>query len=91
MLCLRLARIAPRFFAYAIWDRRDSMFCGICFVRLGLLSGSLLERNDAGRGFGPFFIAVQLELQRYKSQTTPVDPFLFLPVRFAIINGAILQ
>ena len=30
----------------------------IRYVRLGLLSGSLLERNDAGRGFGPFFIAV---------------------------------
>jgi len=25
-------------------------------MRLGLLSGSLLERNDAGWGFGPFFL-----------------------------------
>ena len=60
-------------------------------MRLGLLSVSLLERNDAGWGFGPFFIAIQPGLQRYKSQTTLVAPSLFLPVRFAIINGAILQ
>ena len=43
-------------------------------MRLGLLSGSLLKRNDAGWGFGPFFIVIQLGLQRYKSQTTPVNP-----------------
>ena len=36
--------------------QRHPMSHGIHFVRLGLLSGSLLERNDAGWGFGPLFL-----------------------------------
>lgn len=33
----------------------------IRFMRLGLLSGSLLERNDAGWGFGLFLLQFNME------------------------------
>ena len=33
----------------------------IRFMRLGLLSGSLLERNDAGWGFGPFLLQFNMD------------------------------
>ena len=81
MLCLRLVRLTPYFFASVVWDRRDSMFCGICFVRLGLLSGSLLERNDAGWGFGLLFYCCLIWVYLYTYPLAVFEGKILKPIQ----------
>ena len=54
---LAVIPVCPAYAALFRIDHRGLGVChvlrDICFMRLGLLSGSLLERNDAGWGFGP--------------------------------------
>lgn len=59
---LAVIPVCPAYAALFRIDHRGLGVCNvlrdICFMRLGLLSGSLLERNDAGWGFGLFLFCI---------------------------------